>query len=605
MIITMKTTIRVMAVVTTVCLSQWVFAGAYLGSNEANPANINDGGNITHAPNYRGVGEELVVTFCINPDSESQEVAARAAQNVSIVWNELRATSPNVNRDDSSIPNGFFDFESVLLHELGHCIGLAHPNLASESDLTGTSQNYTQAQPGPNGVFDISPGPDNIIGSGDDIRGDDINRHWFRIDDNNPFSVGDVVDRRTYSVDLSDLPGSDRFAANADFNVGRQLGFIATEAIMQQGTRSREVQRTLAADDVAAIRLGTAGLDELQGTADDYTYRVDFIGVSNSCDIMLNVSGEDFGFCSPPLANFNSVNHSVIVTNNADLGTGPAEIQLGSDREFNWFFNPDSLADPIPVGTVDNPSGSWLSPGRDGEGWVIEKFNDNVAGFYWFTYPPEGADGQQLWLLGGGRIEGERYIFDDVQITRGAQFGSRFDPADVDRQTWGTLEFDFSDDDNGTVVYAGPTEFGSGSFDIVRFVQLDDDAQTQSLPPGISGSWFDSATDGEGWVIEVINANQAVIYWFTYDQNGNQAWNGGVADIVGNTLVLNNSVNANGTAFGTGFNSDDVQRNFFGILSFEFTSCSSGRLSFQTVLGTGTREIQRITSIQDFNCQAF
>ncbi len=588
--------IRICTALCSSLLASVLQAGAFLSSSEG------DAASITHVAGYQGEGAELVVNFCIDPDSQSQQVAAVAAQNVAIVWNALQNQGGNLNTGlNNNIPVGRFDFESVLLHELGHCLGLAHVNLASESDLSGANLNHTQAQVGPNGVFDISAGPDFIIGSGDDRRGDDINRNWFRIIDNNPFVLDDLVDRRSYSVDLSDLPGNDTFSANADRAVGMLLGVLATEAVMQQGTRFDEAQRTLAADDIAALRLGMAGVDELQGTADDYTVHVNYIGVTDQdCDIQLLISGDDFGFCRVAIASGLAPNHTVLVTDSQQFG--PAQIQIGSVSEFNWFFNNQALELPL---SEPGPTGSWFNPTRNGEGWVIEVLDETTAGFYWFSYPPLGGSGEQVWLIAVGEINGNTYTFDNVRIASGAMFGGAFDSGDIVREFWGTLEFVFLDDDNAVVSYSGPPEFGSDSYSIQRFVRLDGNAESTALPVGISGSWFDPQTNGEGWVIEVISADQAVIYWFTFDENGNQAWNGGVADIVGNTLVLENSRDSMGAAFGDDFDSNDIQRREFGSLTMEFTDCNNGMLSFDTIRGSGVRNIQRITSLRGFSCEGF
>ena len=91
-------------------------------------------------------------------------------------------------------------------------------------------------------------------GSSDDVRGDDANLHWFRMANNNPFTLATTVDSTTYARDISALPGSDLFAVNGDRTVAALLGFANTEAVMQQGQYSDEAQRELTHDDVATLR---------------------------------------------------------------------------------------------------------------------------------------------------------------------------------------------------------------------------------------------------------------------------------------------------------------------------------------------------------------
>ncbi len=254
-------------------------------------------------------------------------------RNVLFIWNQLQATTGNLLLGgDNDIAADEVDWESTILHEVGHCIGLAHPNAATESGLAGNDRNYTKAGNGANNVFDINAGVDGIIGSADDVRGDDVNLHWFN-DTNNPFVLAPTVDGTTYTRDLASLPSGDLFAASADRLVAADLGFPNTEASMQQGAFFDEAQRTLAADDVATIRIGMSGLDEIEGTADDYTLNLVYAGVTNSCDLVvrLNNSGS-FAFCS--------TSSSVISGNHSRLTF--ASVTTGN---FNWFFTNELLGD--------------------------------------------------------------------------------------------------------------------------------------------------------------------------------------------------------------------------------------------------------------------
>ncbi|MCP4044914.1 MAG: hypothetical protein GY732_02855, partial [Gammaproteobacteria bacterium] len=47
----------------------------------------------------------------------------------------------------------------------------------------------------------------------------------------------------------------------------------------------------------------------------------------------------------------------------------------------------------------------------------------------------------------------------------------------------------------------------------------------------MSGSWYDPAHNGEGFLLEVLEDEQAIVYWFTYDENGNQRWFIGLGEV--------------------------------------------------------------------------
>lgn len=306
-----------------------VNAGVFGFAGDINIANV-----VTHPAGYQGGGGELIVTVGISPASPHAAEMSIPIQNAINTWNRLQPTIGNL---DNSIPRNQFDFESVALHELGHCLGLAHPNLASESGLAGINKNFTRATRGVNNVFDINSGADGVIGSSDDIRGDDINLHWFRKANNNPFEIDDVVDKTTYSRHFSDLPANHLFAANGDRDVAALLGVPNTESVMQQGIFAGETRRFLSADDAATLRLGMSGLDMIAGTADDYTVTLRFDGFTDVADIVFNFDNmASFAACS--------ITGFFINQNHLRVNSGA---RISFNTGFLWFFN-DQSTPPIP-----------------------------------------------------------------------------------------------------------------------------------------------------------------------------------------------------------------------------------------------------------------
>ncbi|MEN8206218.1 MAG: Ig-like domain-containing protein [Pseudomonadota bacterium] len=219
---------------------------------------------------------------------------------------------------------------------------MAHVNAASESFLSSPEIESTKSTDGNNNVFDVDAGTDGVTGSSDDIRGDDVNLHWFRISNNDPFTIDSIVDETTYSINLSALPSGHLFAANAERNVSALLGYGSnTEAVMQQGTSFDEAQRTLTHDDVATLLYASSGVDEQASNSDDYTIRLEYGGISSTnCDISMSItSTTGLAFCSvsgtrvgaPPKRHFRLTS---------------ATIEFGGS--FNWFFN-DETVNQAPV----------------------------------------------------------------------------------------------------------------------------------------------------------------------------------------------------------------------------------------------------------------
>lgn len=308
-------------------------SGAYVFADAGAPDEV------THARVYTGTGGTLTaLSICIDT-SVNPALAAQAEGsviNAVNTFNRLR-TIPNNNlafNASTDIPSGQVDFESTLLHEMGHCQGLAHPNHATESGIAEPGRNGTKSAVGTNTVFDQAAGVDGLHGSSDDVRGDDVNLHWYIRNQNNPGLLPAVFDATTMIRAPTALPGGHLFAANADRDVLNALGFANTEAVMQQGAFTREAQRILQHDDVTTLRLARAGSDRTQGNADDYTYQLQYVGQLNNpssadCNLRVRVDASTgFAVCG--------VGGVGISANNVRVTTA----NLAFNDATNWYFTP-------------------------------------------------------------------------------------------------------------------------------------------------------------------------------------------------------------------------------------------------------------------------
>jgi hypothetical protein len=229
-------------------------------------------------------------------------------------------------------------------------------------------------------------------------------------------------------------------------------------------------------------------------------------------------------------------------------------------------------------------SGTWYDPTHDGEGYVLEVSSSDSAVVYWFTYDKQG---KQRWMIGIGAIQGSRIIFDELLTTGGAKFGPDFDPADVEYTTWGTLELAFTGCDSATATYTGPPDFGSGSLSLQRLSRISGQSCDGSyspppveighrfVTPGFSGSWYHWTRDGEGFALEVLDQKTALVFWFTYDMQGNQAWMLTVGEIFGTRIMAGDVLITSGGKFGPDFNSNDVIVEHWGSATFRLDICAT------------------------------
>jgi hypothetical protein len=254
-------------------------------------------------------------------------------------------------------------------------------------------------------------------------------------------------------------------------------------------------------------------------------------------------------------------------------------------------------------------SGSWYDPDRSGEGWVLQILEDDQAFMAWFTYPPAGLDQAQTWMVGTGRVVGNRVEFDNLQQFSGPRFGVLYDPFFLTPSDWGTLTMEFSDCESGTLEYAGPAEYGSAMRSITRLSSVDglgcDDALKGASPQGISASFYDPTHNGEGWFFEELGDGRVNMYWFTYNGRGQPAWLTGVGQRLGNSLVIDPVYRVDGPVFGAAFSSADVALQNWGAIQIRVLECDQLTLDYQSIaqgFGVGSLNPERLTSLQGLPC---
>jgi hypothetical protein len=131
-----------------------------------------------------------------------------------------------------------------------------------------------------------------------------------------------------------------------------------------------------------------------------------------------------------------------------------------------------------------------------------------------------------------------------------------------------------------------------------------------NINEGISGAWYEPAHDGEGWFVQLLEDDLAVVYWFTYTPPGThheQAWIGALGRVEGNQIIVEeaDTITTEGTPFGAEFNKNEIVPTPWGSFTMTFEDCNTGSITYnssQTGYGSGTLQLARLTNIAGLSC---
>ena len=120
----------------------------------------------------------------------------------------------------------------------------------------------------------------------------------------------------------------------------------------------------------------------------------------------------------------------------------------------------------------------------------------------------------------------------------------------------------------------------------------------------MTGAWFDPGHRGEGFLVEILDQNSALVYWFSYDPEGKRRWFFGLGEIREGKLVFDDMLTSSGGIFGPEFNPDDVDLKPWGSLELDLT-CEGGTATYSSTeegFGSGVLNVVRLTNIDQLPC---
>jgi hypothetical protein len=245
-------------------------------------------------------------------------------------------------------------------------------------------------------------------------------------------------------------------------------------------------------------------------------------------------------------------------------------------------------------------SGLWQDPDHPGEAWLVEVLDDTAALVYGLGTPPTGAVGDQHWLFGTGRIDGDGIAVDQVATLAGGGFGSAFRAADAQMAQWGELRIVFDACGAARLRFSGPAGTGRGERSLRQaghLAGLACDAAAAAPVAGLgalSGSWYDPAQPGQGVSLQVDAGGAATVLVFGYAPGtGTPVWlrGDGRIDRAGQArfdAVVRPHVDRNGGQAGQAW----------GTLEIDFDGCDRAVLRYRSDepgYGSGALPLARLT----------
>jgi hypothetical protein len=300
-----------------------------------------------------------------------------------------------------------------------------------------------------------------------------------------------------------------------------------------------------------------------------------------------------------------------------------------AERHWGGSHHPCLDRERLPLDTT--VSGTWYDVHRPGEGFSLMLLEDGTPLVFWFSHI---SNNRQLWLFNSGQNRTTTTEIAPLLRTRG-EFDQGFGTIEHPLLSAGGLRLDRVGSDRihaeFRVAYTGydlPSEiqitwppmpdtgFRSDHYQLTRLAGST--CNNQHAMQWTSGAWYNPERSGEGFVVEVNEDGRGIVYWFTYTPEGTnddiylarsgdwQAWMTGDGHFEGNSLVIENLLQARDTADAMPADASGIENQHWGSLRLDFHDDLSGQISFDSVLedfGSGSYPVERLAKPMLADCE--
>jgi hypothetical protein len=223
-------------------------------------------------------------------------------------------------------------------------------------------------------------------------------------------------------------------------------------------------------------------------------------------------------------------------------------------------------------------------------------------------FAPTGGAEKRRWYTFGGNIAGGA---SSATVPIYQNTGGNFNAAPITSgQVVGSATITFSSRTEGQLAYTFTDGSGrSGSIALTRLLSNVTCSVTSARPTSVdyalSGNWYNAATSGQGFIVE-INPTVPVIFfaWYTYALGGQsqgaagQRWFTGQANyVVGAKAMVVTLYETKGGAFNTSPTSAQTIV-AIGTATLSFSSCTSGTLAYNLTGGANAGQSGTIALVR-------
>lgn len=250
-------------------------------------------------------------------------------------------------------------------------------------------------------------------------------------------------------------------------------------------------------------------------------------------------------------------------------------------------------------------TGSWYAPESSGEGFMVHRVSEELAVAYFYGY---NNLGQQLWLLGaseGPFAWGEPVLF-EVERARGGTF-TDYNSNNVSRRAWGSFVFTQWDCDRATISLTGRDGEKTLYNDRLALTSGTkcSGAENSDDSDGVTGSWYEATTTGQGFAIHKVSADRGVVYFYGFNNEGQNLWLTGVWEsewVFGQEMLIELDLVTGGTF--DEVDPDDIIRELWGTLTLVFDDCENGSAKLEGLDGVQELDIELLAGSLGLECQS-